>query len=123
MVAVDYDVVLIENLTFEMFIGVYEHEKTAKQRVSVSVEATTLPNNAYKNDDIAQALSYEDMLNSIQKLVTKNHHYDLVESFAEDIAQALFLYPQIQSLKIVVKKPDIFTQAQSVGITIVRTRS
>jgi len=123
MVALDYDVVLIENLTFEMSIGIYDHEKTAKQRVFVSIEAKTLPNNAYQNDDIAQALSYEDMINSIQELVIEDHHYDLVESFAEDISQALFLYPQVQSLKITVKKPDIFTQAQSVGIMIARTRT
>ena len=116
-----YDILLIEGLVLEMSIGVYEHEKAAKQRVLVSVEATTLPNTAYKSDDIAEALSYEEMVNVV-KALAQGRHYELVESFAEDIAQALFERPQVEALKITVKKPDIFKEAKAVGITISRNR-
>ncbi len=122
MVALDYDVLVVEELSLIMSIGIYECEKVQAQRVFVSVEATTFPNKAHESDNIRDALSYEDMIQAITAL-SQGKHYDLVESFAEDIAVALFMEEQIETLKISVKKPDILDHVKSVGITIFRGRS
>lgn len=115
----DHDIVFVEDLSVEMSIGIYEHEKSAKQHVLVSAEAQTKPNTAHGSDDIADALSYEDMVNVIVHLAGARH-YELVESFAEDIASAILLQSAVEVLKVTVKKPDIFKDARSVGITILR---
>lgn len=104
-----------------MSIGIYPAEKTAPQRVLLDIEADcTLP--ASLDDDISQTVSYENFVSTARKLAGVRH-YELVETFCEELAAALLSDTRILSLTLTAEKPDIFKgNPKSVGATITRSR-
>lgn len=112
---------IIRDLAFMMSIGVYEQEKLAKQRVLISADVELLAPPKSERDDIADVLSYDDVIRDIEGLCGGGHVH-LVERLAEDIANAILNYNQVKSCKVTVEKPDIYENARSVGIEIIRQR-
>ena len=117
----DKSVLLIEDLELMMSIGVDDAEKLAPQRVLVCVSIDLMHNPETRNDDIQDVLSYADVIEDIEKLA-QSMHFNLVETFAEKIAEEILGYQHALSCTISVKKPDIFKKAGSVGIEISRSR-
>lgn len=115
----NHDIIFIENLKLSMSIGIYDHEKAAEQDVLISVKTYTNANNAHESDHIDDALSYEHIVNAITA-ISKEQHFELVETFAEKIAAHLLKDKRATHVTVRVTKPDIFENAQGVGIEISR---
>lgn len=113
--------ILINDLVLMMSIGIYEQEKQVPQRVIINLEALLAESHAHLSDDIADAVSYEVLINEITAL-SQARHYELVETFAEDIAQMALQDQRIARIKLRVEKPDIIENTRSVGIEIERGR-
>lgn len=113
------DKIFINRLSLEMSIGVHEHEKIKKQLILVSVEAEVKNSGSWKSDDISETVSYEEFA-IIAKRLAESKHYNLVESFAEDIADKILVLSKVVSVKVRIEKPDIFNDVQSVGAEIFR---
>lgn len=115
--------IFIEDLQLEMFIGVFDHEKGQKQKVTVSAEIdVTTPKN-WRADDITEVLSYDDVVQLIKKTASEENHIHLVETFAEKIIEGCFQHPQAKSVSITVNKTDIYDDIKSVGVRIKKTKS
>lgn len=115
------DKIFIKELELMMSIGIYEQEQAQKQRVLVSV-SLGIENKAGSSDDITDTVSYEEIANLIKEISNKRH-YNLVESFAEDIASECLKNERVSKVKVKIEKPDIFDDARSVGIKIKRAQS
>lgn len=111
------DQIIIEELSVEMSIGIYDHEKSNTQRVIIDV-VINVENNNKKVENIKDVISYEDIVNEIIALSQKKH-YELVETFAEEIS-AISLKPMAHSCIVTIRKPDIIEAAKSVGVSIFR---
>lgn len=111
--------ILINDLDLQMSIGIHVQEKAAPQRVLVSVEADISP--PPSNDDIDTTLDYEALVNAITALAT-SRHFNLAETFAEDIAAFCLQDPRVTSACVRVEKPDIIENTKSVGVEITRSR-
>jgi len=113
----------IHDLEIQMFVGVMEVEKQQKQRVILNLDIEVAPNENWQKDDINEAVSYADIIDLIQSQASKQH-FELVETFANTIADAcLKSDSRIKSLSIEMSKPDIISQAGSVGCTIKKSRA
>ncbi len=77
--------VRVRDLVLPVSIGIYEHEKQAPQRVCINVELKVREGDGPIGDDIANVLSYEDIVNGIKAIVADGH-INLVETLAERIA-------------------------------------
>ena len=66
-------------------------------------------------------MNYETVVNLITKL-TKNKHYELLETLAEDIFDQLFKNINIQKIKLKIEKTKIIKNTSSVGIEITKKR-
>ena len=76
--------VIINNLILDAFIGIHKHEKTKKQRVSISLSIEVVDNISLVDQRIENFLSYENVIDNI-KLIINRGHIDLVETLSYEI--------------------------------------
>lgn len=114
--------IFVKGLELDMFIGVLDAEKEAKQRVMVSVELTVEPNTNWHADNITDVVSYADVIERIQ-IIAEHGHVGLVETFAEMIIEACFDDASVSAVQVSVEKPDIISNAKGVGVSILRSRA
>ena len=112
------DRIFIKDLEIEMSIGIYEEEKIAPQRVIISI-SLDINTPAEQSDNIDDTVSYKTVIDDIKTLATARH-YNLVESFAEEIATSCLKDKRVKQVEVEVTKPDIFIDAAGVGICIIR---
>lgn len=120
--ASSYTKILVHDLQLDMHIGIYDHELKAAQRVLVCVEATIRDNPNWDADAIENTFSYEDVVNAANDIAARGH-INLVETYAERIAEFCLQNPLVMAVKIIIKKPDIFPAADFVGVEIYRIRA
>jgi len=111
--------ILIDNLIVNAFIGIHEHEKNKKQRISISIIMETFDNLSKVNDCIDNVVSYELIVVEIKKLFRKGH-IGLLETLGEKIVAICFKDSRILSVRLNLKKLEVFKETRSVGIEIYR---
>jgi dihydroneopterin aldolase len=111
----------VRDLVLPCRIGVYDHEKLARQRVRINVSMRVEPNAGPRNDDIANVLSYDDLLAGI-KALTEGEHINLVETLAEAIADVCLGDRRVVETRVTVEKLDVEPRANGVGVEIERRR-
>ena len=114
--------VQIKELTLMASIGIHEHEKIKKQRVSVSLSIKVNDNISSVNQDIENFVSYEKIIKNLKNIISSGH-IELLETFGEKIAEMCFEDKRILSIWMKLEKLDVFPDAKSVGIEIVRDSS
>lgn len=93
----------IEDLTFDVIIGLLDFERERPQRVIINLQASY----DYSDD---QFIDYADMVLLIQNEL-KEKRYELLENALLGLKELLTTtYPQLQSLSLKISKPDILPQ-------------
>ena len=111
--------IFIKGLVLKAYIGIYSDEKINKQRIRFNVSISAKDNIKKENNDISQFVSYEDIINKIKKVLSLGHIL-LLETMADKIADECLKNKKISLIKIRIEKLDIFKDAESVGIKIIR---
>tara|TARA_B100000575_G_C22791501_1_gene468037 strand:- start:93 stop:587 length:495 start_codon:yes stop_codon:yes gene_type:complete len=114
--------VQIKELTLMASIGIHEHEKIKKQRVSISLSIKVNDNIRGVNEDINHFVSYEKIIVNLKRIISKGH-IELLETLGEKIAEMCFEDGRILSIWMKLEKLDVFPDTKSVGIEIVRDKS
>ena len=113
------DRVLIEALAVETVIGVYDWERTIRQRLVMDLEMATDIRAAAADDDLTHTLDYAAISARIQTYAEESQ-FELVETFAERLAALLREEFSIPWLTMTVRKPGAVPEAAAVGVRIVR---
>ena len=113
--------ILISDLTLLISIGIHDFEKIKKQEVKFNIDIDVGPSLFPIKDNLNSIVNYETVIKIITKL-TKNEHYDLLETLAEDIFHELFKNINIQKIKLKIEKTQIIKNTSSVGIEITKKR-
>ena len=113
--------VLITDLTLQMSIGIHDFEKIKKQVVKFNIIIDVSPSLTPIENKLKSIVNYETVIKDITKL-TKNKHYELLETLAEDIFFELFKNTNIQKIKLKIEKTQIIKNTSSVGIEITKKR-
>lgn len=113
--------VIIKNLVIDASIGIHEHEKVKKQRVSISLSIEVVDNISVVDHKIENFLSYENVINNIKFIINKGH-IDLVETLSYEILSNIFSDSRASKVWLKIEKLDVFAEAQSVGLEIIKTR-
>ncbi len=114
--------VQIKSLVLEISIGIHEHEKLKKQRVAVSLSIKAIDNLNVVNESISNVVSYENIIKNLKDITSKGH-IELLETLGEMILEMCFEDDRILSVWMKLEKLDVFKDAESVGIEIVRDRT
>ena len=113
--------VLISDLTLLMSIGIHDFEKIKKQEVKFNIIIDINPLLTPVEKRLNSIVNYETVVKDVTKL-TKNKHYELLESLAEDIFFLLFKNTNIKKIKLKIEKTQIIKNTSSVGIEITKKR-
>ena len=116
------DIIRIDNLEVYAYHGVYDEEKEKGQYFYVNAELYTNTRKAGMNDDLDASTNYGTVCDFIHDFMTK-HTYDLIETVAEQLAQALLLeFKLVKSVLLEIRKPHapIEKEFESVSVEIER---
>ncbi len=114
--------VQINELVLNASIGIHEHERKKKQRISISLSIKAIDNLSEVNESINNVVSYEDIIRKLKKLIGTGH-IDLIETLSEKIFDLCFDDPRVLSVWMKLEKLDVFREAKSVGIEILRNKT
>jgi dihydroneopterin aldolase len=114
--------ILIKELTLDLKLGYYEFEKAKPQKVKFSLEIDYEDKKPTSDKDIKSIVNYGQVVKLIKKL-TKNKHYNFLETLAEDVFDILFKDKRIGKIMLQIEKLEILKECTSVGIQITKKRS
>lgn len=114
--------VVVDDLRLRFFIGVHEHEKLARQEVSITVHMFVAEFGAPPSDDLADYVSYADIVDALKQRAASTRHVELVETLAEEIAELALADARVAGAVVDVRKTEIIPEAKGVGVIIHRRR-
>ena len=100
-------------------IGVFDSEYGHKQRLRFNIFLTLDYGNLNRSDDLKDVLSYEIILDAIEKNLA-GKRLNLLESLADNISSTCFEYRQVRIVDIQIEKLDRIKG--SLGIRVVRKK-
>ena len=113
--------ILISDLTLLMSIGIHDFEKIEKQEVKFNINIDINPSLAPIENKLNSIVNYETVVKDVTRL-TKNKHYELLETLAEEIFFILFKNTNIKKIKLKIEKTQIIKNTSSVGVEITKKR-
>ena len=113
--------VLINDLTLLMSIGIHDFEKIKKQEVKFNINIDINPLLVPIENKLNSIINYETVVKDVTRL-TKNKHFELLETLAEDIFFILFKNTNIKQIKLKIEKTQIIKNTSSVGVEITKKR-
>ena len=115
--------IVVDDLRLAFLIGVHEHEKQARQEVSITLHMF-VPDVAAtpRSDDLADHVSYSDVIAKLRERAQSVRHTNLVETLAEEVADFALADARVESVVVDVRKTQIVPEAKGVGVIIRRQR-
>jgi dihydroneopterin aldolase len=113
------DRVFIEGLEVDTVIGAYDWERGIRQVLRLDLSFAWDNRLAAAEDDLSKALDYASVSARIQAFA-EQAQFQLVETFAERLAEVLMSEFQIPWLHLKLTKPGAVAAAAGVGVEIER---
>ena len=114
--------ILIKELILDLKLGYYDFEKEKSQKVKFNLELDYEDKKPTNDNDIKSIVNYGKLVKLIKKL-TKNKHYNFLETLAEDVFDVLFKDKRIGKIMLQIEKLEILKDCTSVGIQVTKKRS
>jgi dihydroneopterin aldolase len=114
------DFVSVKDLSVRAVIGVHAWERDVEQTLVVSVEMATDVRKAAASDDLADALDYSAVAETIAA-VLRDGKFRLIETAAEHVAGRLLAGFPLSWLRLELRKP-IAAGAYTAIVTLERAR-
>jgi 7,8-dihydroneopterin aldolase/epimerase/oxygenase len=114
------DFVSVKDLSVRAVIGVHAWERDVEQTLVVSVDMATDVRKAAASDDLADALDYSAVAETIAA-VLRDGKFRLIETAAEQVAGRLLAGFPLSWLRLELRKP-IAAGAYTAMITVERAR-
>lgn len=115
------DIIFIDTLTLDARIGVHLHEKAAPQPIHIDLELGVDTRPAAHSDQLNDTVDYAAITSACAQLCL-SHHFELVETLAQRIADLCLMDERVQQVSVRIAKPQAIALARGVGVQIVRRR-
>ena len=112
-------------MTFFAYHGVNAIEKEQGQRFVVDVEMARDLRRPGQTDALGDTVDYSSVFRAVKRVVEGTGR-NLIESVAEEVAGAILEGYEVDSVRVVVKKPDVpieYANLDYAAVEIVRERS
>jgi 7,8-dihydroneopterin aldolase/epimerase/oxygenase len=115
--------IVVDDLRLDVFIGVHEREKPARQQVSITLHMFVRDDLASaRSDDLADHVSYSDVIAKLKARAASSRHTQLIETLAEEAADFALADARVESVLVDARKTEIVPEAKGVGVIIHRRR-
>ena len=95
-------------------IGIHDFERAEKQRITVDLEVLLSADKEPQVDNIEQALNYDTIREMVIEIAT-SRHFDLQETLARTIFDAVHALSTVDALMVRTAKPDVYEDVQLVA--------
>jgi len=116
-----HDQILIEGLVLEAYIGVFDFEHGQTQPVRFDLVVDIKPLSLQASHETHNIVRYDHIVANIRAILSKGH-IDLVETLAEQVAEACLTYERANQVCVTVAKLDAIKDAKAVGVRITRRK-
>ena len=113
------DIIYLNGLRLETVIGIYDWERQLKQTLLVDLEMAADVARAAATDDVADTLNYKAVAKRLLAFADESS-FQLVETFAERMAELLQEEFQIPWLRLRINKKGAVRGVRDVGVVIER---
>lgn len=114
------DIIFIEELRAETWIGIYPREKAMPQTVEISLQIGVSTASAGASDDIRDTVDYAVVVERLRKDLAASH-FNLLEKLAEHVATDLLENFAAQWVRVSVAKLGMMPGVKRVGVIIERS--
>ena len=114
------DIIFIEDLRAETWIGIYPREKAMPQTVEISLQIGVSTASAGASDDIRDTVDYAVVVERLRADLAAAH-FNLLEKLTEHIATWLLENFAAQWVRVSVAKLGMMQGVRRVGVTIERS--
>jgi dihydroneopterin aldolase len=112
------DCIFVKDWVIDCNIGVYAEEKGVTQQVRLTVEGFLAAGVRSAHDDMAEVPSYTDIIDAVGEIASEGH-INLLETFAERIAEQCLRDARIASVRVRIEKLE---RGPVRGVDITRVR-
>lgn len=112
--------VLVRGLRLEACIGIHDHEKGRAQSLAIDVEIDL---SGRRVESLADTVNYEAVVEAARRIASQGH-IDLVETFAENLAEACLAHQGARRVRVLILKPGALAPAaEAAGVELILERS
>ena len=115
------DRIHIRELHARCIVGIFPHEREARQDVFLSITLEADLKKACRSDRIEDTVDYKGLKRAILEMVEQSEFY-LIERLAEAVAEICLGHPAVERVTVSVDKPGALRFARSVAVEIQRSR-
>ena len=116
------DRIFLRNYIRELEIGAYREEVGVTQRVRFDIVIEVTRNTAHIDDRVGRVINYDDLIEAIERLAD-GPRINLLETFAERLAQTCLIDPRARRVHIRIEKLDRLPDGATLGCEISRWRT
>ncbi|MEY2632842.1 MAG: hypothetical protein RIR00_1496 [Pseudomonadota bacterium] len=113
------DIIFIEELRVETWIGIYPREKALPQTVVLDLRMGASTATAGASDDIRDTIDYAEVVARLRRELG-SRHFNLLEKLAEHVATLLLEDFRAQWVRVSVAKLGMIRDVRRVGVVIER---
>lgn len=114
------DIIFIEEMRAQTWIGIYPREKAMPQTVEISLHLGVSTTSAGASDDIRDTVDYAVVVERLRGELAARH-FNLLEKLAEFIATWLIESFAVQWVRVSVAKLGMMPGVRRVGVIIERS--
>lgn len=116
------DRIFLADYVREIEIGAYAEEVGVTQRLRFNLVLEVTRNTAHIDDRVGRVINYDDLITAIET-VAAGERINLLETFAERLAQLCLVDPRARRIHIRIEKLDRLEGGARLGCEITRVRS
>lgn len=116
------DTIFIDQLEIHTVIGLYDWERSIRQRVCLDIEMSCDIRAAAASDDVSHTIDYKAVSKRVIAFVEASE-FELVETLAERVARLIIDEFGVARVCLRLDKPMALRGARGVGIKITREAS
>ena len=113
--------IFIKNLEIKMIVGVFDRERTNKQKIHFDIEIDFDSERAEKSDNICDTIDYKTIVDNIEKNY-KDTKFFLLETLISRIADDILKEKLVNKVTISVHKGKIFKNTDFVSLITTKKR-
>lgn len=95
----------IRRLEINASVGVYDFEKNRQRPLVLDIEVGLSPDYLVQNDQLKNTIDYDFLANAAHELA-QSAHFNLVETFAQELSKKIIQSEKIATLNLKIEKPD-----------------
>ena len=105
---------ILQGVETQASIGIYDHERLAPQRIIIDAELCLYSKTEPLDDSIESTFNYDIIRETILDIVSVQH-YDLQETLARKLFDALQSLDGVKSVSIKTSKPDAYNDCEMIS--------